>query len=107
MGFVKLLLVVGGCLPCRAGASHCSGLLLVEHGLQVVGLQLLQPMGLEAAVARGIFPDQGLNPCPLYWQVDFYPLRHPGSPIHYHLKISKGEEERFTHPSAEFQRIAR
>ena len=27
----------------------------------------------------GIFPDQGLNPCPLYWQVDSYPLYHQGS----------------------------
>ena len=97
----------GGCLPCSAWASQCSGLLLVEHRLQVVGLHLLQPMGLEAAVACVIFPYQGLNSCPLYWQVDFYPLWHPGSPTHYHLKISKGEKESYTHLNAEFQRIAR
>ena len=97
----------GGCLPCSAWASQGSGLLLVEHRLQVVGLPLLQPMGLEAAAACRIFPDQGPNPCPLYWQVDFYPLWHPGSPTHYHLKISKGEKERYTHLNAEFQRIAR
>ena len=24
--------------------------------------------GLGCSVARGIFPDQGLNPCPLHWQ---------------------------------------
>ena len=29
----------------------------------------------------GIFPDQGLNPCPLRWQADSQPLRHQGSPI--------------------------
>ena len=31
-------------------------------------------------MARGIFPDQGLNLCPLHWQVDSYPLHHQGSP---------------------------
>ena len=36
--------------------------------------------GLSCSAAWGIFPDQGLNPCPLHWQVDSQPLRHPGSP---------------------------
>ena len=31
-------------------------------------------------MACGIFPDQGLNLCPLHWQADSYPLRHQGSP---------------------------
>ena len=35
-------------------------------------------MGLVAL--RGIFPDQGLNPCPLHWQMDSQPLHHQGSP---------------------------
>ena len=26
--------------------------------------------GLGCSVARRIFPDQGLNPCPLHWQAD-------------------------------------
>ena len=29
--------------------------------------------------AYGIFPDQGSNPCPLYWQADSYTLSHLGS----------------------------
>ena len=29
---------------------------------------------------KGIFLDQGLNPCPLHWQVNFKPLDLPGSP---------------------------
>ena len=29
---------------------------------------------------REIFPDQRLNPCPLTWQADSYPLCHQGSP---------------------------
>ena len=36
--------------------------------------------GLSCSAARGIFPDQGSNPCPLHWQVDSYPLRDQGSP---------------------------
>ena len=35
---------------------------------------------LSCSVAGGIFLDQGLNSCPLHWQVDFYPLHHRGSP---------------------------
>ena len=29
---------------------------------------------LSCFMACGIFPDQGLNLCPLQWQVDSYPL---------------------------------
>ena len=36
--------------------------------------------GLSCSEACGIFPDLGSNPCPLHWQVDSYPLHHPGSP---------------------------
>ena len=36
--------------------------------------------GLSCSVAWGIFPDQGLNPCLLYWQADYIPLTHQGSP---------------------------
>ena len=28
---------------------------------------------------QGIFPTQGLNPCPLYWQKGSLPLSHQGS----------------------------
>ena len=31
--------------------------------------------------ARGIFPDQGWDPCPLQWRVDSYPLYHQGRPL--------------------------
>ena len=36
---------------------------------------------LSFCVARGIFLDQGSNPCLLHWQVDSLPLSHQGSPI--------------------------
>ena len=35
------------------------------------------------SASHGIFPDQGSNPCPLYWQGDFYPLDHQGSPCRF------------------------
>ena len=73
--------------------------LVVEHGLQAHGLQQLWHTGsvvvahglqstgsvvvaheLSCFVACGIFPDQGLNPCPLHWQADSQPLCHRGSP---------------------------
>ena len=38
------------------------------------------PHGLRCSSVCGIFQDQGLNPCPLHWQVDSYPLHHPESP---------------------------
>ena len=34
----------------------------------------------SCSAARGIFPDQGSNPCSLHWQADSQPLRHQGSP---------------------------
>ena len=35
---------------------------------------------LRCSAACGIFPDQGLNPCLLHWEVDSSPLSHQGSP---------------------------
>ena len=37
--------------------------------------------GLSCSAARGIFPDQGLNPRLLHWQAGSLPLSHQGSPI--------------------------
>ena len=36
--------------------------------------------GFSCSTACGIFPDQGLNPCPLHWQADSLPLSYQGSP---------------------------
>ena len=36
---------------------------------------------LSCSAACEILLDQGLNPCPLHWQADFYPLHHQGSPV--------------------------
>ena len=57
-------------------------------GFSLQSLLLLQLMDsvvvahdLICPVARGIFPEQGLNPCPLHWQVDSLTLDHQGSPL--------------------------
>ncbi|XP_032479403.1 isocitrate dehydrogenase [NAD] subunit alpha, mitochondrial isoform X1 [Phocoena sinus] len=66
--------------------------------LWYAGLSLLWPLPLRstgsgragsAAMAHGpsrstaceIFPDRGMNPCPLHWQADSQPLRHQGNPL--------------------------
>ena len=74
--------------------------LAVDHRLQAHGLQWSQHVGsvvvvygllgtwalvvvahvLSCSAAYGTFPDQGLDPCPLRWQADSYPLYHQGSP---------------------------
>ena len=38
--------------------------------------------GLSGPSARGIFLDQGWNPCPLNWQAASQPFDHQGSPEH-------------------------
>ena len=65
--------------------------------LQYAGLSLLWPLllrstgsgrtgsaamahGISRSAACGIFPDRGMNPCPLHRQADSQPLRHQGSP---------------------------
>ena len=65
-------------------------------GLRVSGLQCLQHVGSVVAayglsrwLAFGIFPDEALNPRPLHWQVDSYPLYHQRSP--YQPVFNKGE----------------
>ena len=66
-------------------SSWCTGLsllrplLLPSTGSRRAG-SVIVAHGPSCSAARGIFPDQGLNPCPLHWQTDSQPLRHQGSP---------------------------
>ena len=57
-------------LPSRSTGSRCAGSAIVAHGP-------------SRSAARGIFPDQGSNPCALHWQADSQPLCHQGSPIYF------------------------
>ena len=36
---------------------------------------------VATSFSRGIFPNEGSNPCLLHWQVDSLPLNHQGSPL--------------------------
>ena len=80
-GFLQLPRA-GTTLCCGAWASHCGGFsccgaralgtrasVVVAHGLQST-ISVVVAHGLSCSVACGIFPNQGLNPCSLHWQVD-------------------------------------
>ena len=62
-----LFIAVRGPLLLWSTGSRRAGSVVVAHRL-------------SCSVAYGIFPDQGLNPCPLHWQADSQPLHHQGSP---------------------------
>ena len=53
---------------------------LVRHGLQSTWASGVVVHRLSCTAACGIFQDQGLNPCPLHWQVDSHPLSPPSPP---------------------------
>ena len=53
--------------------------LIVELRLQITG-SIVVAHRLSSSMARGIIPDQGLNPCLLCWQEEFLPLSHQGNP---------------------------
>ena len=70
-----------GCRVLQCMASNCGGFSCCRE-------QALGRAGSGAVVRRlscptacGLFPDQKLNPCPLHWQGDSYPLDHQESPI--------------------------
>ena len=44
--------------------------LVAEHGLEGTWVSVAAARGLSCSAACGIFPDQGLNPCPLHGQAD-------------------------------------
>ena len=85
---VDFLLWTAGLLSsCRVGFSLLELLLFQSMGFIVHGLQLWLLgsrahgiHGFSRSAACGIFLDQGLNSCLLFWQMDYYPLRHQGSP---------------------------
>ena len=58
---VPQLLIVGGFSCCRQQALGAPASIVMVHGL-------------SCSMACRIFPDQGLNPCPLHWQTNSYPL---------------------------------
>ena len=65
-------------LHCYTGFSVASSSGGYTPGLQSTGSAVVVH-GLRRSVAGGIFPDQELNLCLLYWQTDSLPLSHQGS----------------------------
>ena len=61
------------------GSRYLDSVILVPRHQSVGSVVVVQ--GLSCSTARGIFLDQGSNPCPLHWQVDSLPLDHQESPI--------------------------
>ena len=77
---LSLVVASGGHSSSRcAGLSLLRPLLLWSTGSRRAG-SVIVAHGPSCSAARGIFPDQGSNPCPLHWQADSQPLRHQGSP---------------------------
>ena len=66
----------------RASLSLSRPLLLRSTGSRRAG-SVIVAHGPSCSAARGIFPDQGSNPCPLHWQAESQPLHHQGSPGYY------------------------
>ena len=63
-----------------AGLSLSWPLLLQNTGSRRAGSAIVAH-GPSRSMACGIFPDQGLNLCPLHWRADSQPLHHQGSPL--------------------------
>ena len=79
---LSLVAASGGHSSSRcAGLSLSRPLLLPSTGSRHAGAVVVAH-GPSRSAARGIFPDQGSNPCPLHRQADSQPLRHQGSPVH-------------------------
>ena len=77
----SLVVASGGHSSSRcAGLSLSRPLLLRSTGSRRAA-SVVVAHGPSCSAARGIFPDQGSNPCPLHWQADFQPLCHQGSPV--------------------------
>ena len=85
VGGLSLVAASGGHSSSRcAGISLSQPLLLWSTGSRRAG-SVVVAHGPSCSAARGIFPDQGSNLCPLHWQADSQPLRHQGSPLSWFL----------------------
>ena len=67
---------IGAALGWGVRAAPCGGFSCCRA--QALGLQasVLVAHRLSSSWTRGLFPDQGLNPCPLYREADSYPPHH-------------------------------
>ena len=91
---LSLVAVIGNCgshfsgfFFCRAKVLGSRASVVTARGFGNGDSLTLEHLGsfvvthwLSCSEACGIFPDQGLNLCPLHWKADSYPLHHQGSP---------------------------
>ena len=71
VGFLSLVSTSRGySLVVVCGLLTAMASLVAEHGLWGTGSTAVAHR-LSCPQARGIFPDQGLNPGPQHWQADF------------------------------------
>ena len=77
---------------CSEQASHWGSFSCFR--VQILGTRASVVVALRSgcSVACGIFPDQGLNPYPLAWQMDSYPLYHQESPRQSFKTLSEQRE---------------
>ena len=64
---------------CRAQAPGAQFSVVSAHGLSSFGSQAQQLWHMSLHSMWNL-PGPGVNPCPLHWQVDYYPLHHQESP---------------------------
>ena len=84
---LSLVAASGGHSSSRcAGLSLSRPLLLRSTGSRRAGSVVVAHKP-SCSTTRGIFPDQGSNPCPLHWQADSQPLCHQGSPRNNFLTV--------------------
>ena len=83
----SLVAASGACSLLRCTGFSCFGAWALGVGASGVAARGLSSSDsvivvhrLSCSVACGIFPDRGLNLCPLHWQADSYPPRHQGNP---------------------------
>ena len=55
---------------CSAQASHCRDFFCLDYSALEAQTAAVVMCRLSCPVACGIFPDQGSNPCSLYWHTD-------------------------------------
>ena len=67
---ISLVVASGGYSGCHAQASHCGGFSCCGAQALEYRLSIIVAHGPSSSSACGIFLDQGLNLCPLQWQVD-------------------------------------
>ena len=76
---LSLLVASSGYSSWQCAGFSLQRLLLWSTGSRYVS-SVVGAHRLSCSTACEIFPDQGLNLCPLCWQMDSYPLHHQGSP---------------------------